>query len=141
MTSADFMPEGLHSITPYLIVPDPTETIAFLERAFDGREVHRVEGPGGRIRHAQVLIGDSRLMMGTAGEDSPPMPSGVYVYVPDVDAAYAASLEAGAGSLTPPTDESWGDRVAGVQDPAGNKWFIATNGAGRKPVPGDGRRV
>jgi uncharacterized glyoxalase superfamily protein PhnB len=133
MQTGKAIPEGLHSLTPYLIVPEPAETIAFLERAFDGREVHRVGGSDGRVRHAQVQIGDSRVMLGAASPESPPMPAGVYAYVPDVDAAYAAALDAGATSLSPPADEFWGDRVAGVQDGAGNKWFIATHvGRGRR---------
>jgi uncharacterized glyoxalase superfamily protein PhnB len=121
------VPQGHHSVTPYLVVPKVPPVIAFLERVFGARQVHRVDGPGGRIVHAQVQIGDARLMMGEAMDGFPAMPACVYVYVPDTDAAYRAALEAGATSLNAPQDQFYGDRSAGVQDAAGNKWFIATH--------------
>lgn len=121
-------PDGFHSVTPYLIVASIPPFIPFLERAFGAEELDRDTLPDGSVLHAKVRIGDSMVMMGQARGEYAPMPSMLYLYVADVDATYARALEAGGKSLREPVDEPYGDRVAGVKDPMGNEWWIATAG-------------
>lgn len=120
-------PKGFHTITPYLVVTDPSALIEFLKNAFNAVEIHRVQRHDGSVMHAQVQIGDSMLMMGGATAECPAMEAGIYLYVEDSDALYARAVAAGATSLMPPTDEFWGDRMGGVRDPSGTCWWIATH--------------
>jgi PhnB protein len=121
------IPEGTHSITPYLMVRDARQLIAFLASAFDGRETERFETPDGRIMHAQVRIGDSTVMLSDATGEWKPTSSAMYLYVQDVDATYKQALKAGGASVSEPADQFYGDRHGGVKDPAGNFWWIATH--------------
>ena len=121
------IPDGYQSVIPYLIVPEPARLIDFLARAFGAVEKERFADESGAVRHAEVKIGDSPIMMGGARGDWPAMPCMNYVYVEDTDAAYARALEAGATSVMPPADQYYGDRNAGVKDFAGNLWWIATH--------------
>lgn len=129
MTAAEVraIPEGYHTVTPYLIVEGASKLIDFLKQAFDAQEVERMAMPDGSIRHAEVRIGDSMIMMGEAGGDWKPMPASMYLYVEDTDAMYRRALQAGATSLMEPEDQFYGDRNAGVKDPVGNIWWIATH--------------
>lgn len=123
------IPEGFHSVTPYITVPGLAKTIEFLKQAF-GAEVKGVnQRPDGGIAHAEVKIGDSPIMMGEPDPRGPyaPRPCNLYLYVPDVDAVYARAIAAGGKSLREPTDEFYGDRGAGVEDPSGNYWWIGTH--------------
>ena len=120
------IPEGYHTVTPYLVVDDVDRLIDFLKSAFDAVEKERVPGQDGRTGHAEVMIGDSYVMMGRAQAESPPLPCMLYLYVSDTDATYARALAAGATSVQEPADMFYGDRNAGVKDPTGNSWFIAT---------------
>lgn len=121
------VPEGYHTLTPYLIVDDVDRLIDFLKAAFDATEKERMPGKDGRTGHADVLIGDSHVMMGRAQPEWPAQPCMIYVYVPDTDAAYARALAAGGTSVQEPADMFYGDRNAGVKDPTGNSWWIATH--------------
>jgi len=121
------IPEGYHTVTPYLIVHDVDGLIEFVTRAFDAKGVHRVAHPDGRIMHAEVRIGDSRVMMGEPTAEWKPMPGVLHLYVDDTDAVYRRAVDAGAASLREPTDEFYGDRMAGVSDSFGNQWWIATH--------------
>ena len=121
------VPEGYHTLTPYLIVDDVDGLIDFLKAAFDATEKERMPGKDGRTGHADVLIGDSHVMMGRAQPEWPAQPCMIYVYVPDTDAAYARALAAGGTSVQEPADMFYGDRNAGVKDPTGNSWWIATH--------------
>jgi uncharacterized glyoxalase superfamily protein PhnB len=122
------IPDGYHSITPYLIVPGVARLLDFLKEAFGAEETHpRMTRPDGAVMHAEVRIGDSRLMMGEPGGNWTPMPGSLYLYVPDTDAVYRRALAAGATSLMEPADQFYGDRNAGVKDPSGNSWWIATH--------------
>lgn len=123
--SVKAIPEGFHSVTPYLLVKDGAKLIEFVERAFGAEQIERLEDPDGTVRHAQVRIGDSFVMLGTPQGE--PMPSSLYLYVPDCDAVYARALEAGATSIMEPADQFYGDRGAGVTDPFGNLWWIGTH--------------
>ncbi len=121
------IPDGYHTVTPYLVVRDVPRLIEFLRQAFGATELIRAPRPDGSIMHAEVAIGDSRVMMGEPPGSSPPMPGCVHLYVVDTDALYHLALQAGATSLREPTDQFYGDRMAGVQDPVGNQWWIATH--------------
>ena len=121
------IPEGYHTVTPYLTVQGAAKLIEFLKQAFEAREIERMTQPDGTIRHAEVRIGDSVVMMSEAGGEREPMPSGIYLYVNDTDAVYKRALQVGATSLMEPADQFYGDRSAGVKDSSGNHWWIATH--------------
>ncbi len=121
------IPESYHTVTPYLIVPRAARLIEFLKSAFDATEGHRSSRPDGAIMHAEVKIGDSVIMMGEPMGEFQPMPSMLYVYVADTDAAYKRALAAGATTMMEPADQFYGDRNAGVKDMCGNLWWIATH--------------
>jgi PhnB protein len=124
---ANYIPEGYHSVTPYLVVTDVSGLVDFLQAAFDGKEeVQRSHRPDGSVMHAEVRIGDSVVMMGETTGDVTSFPAMLYLYLEDADAAYRQALEAGAISLQEPVDETYGDRVAAVQDAYGNQWWLAT---------------
>ena len=118
-------PEGYHTVTPYLVVKDVESLITFLKEAFDAEESERVPNPDGSTRHAEVRIGDSVVMMGTA-RGRPPMPGMLYVYTEDVDTAYSRALKAGGESIAQPENQFYGDRTGGIKDSQGNIWYIAT---------------
>jgi PhnB protein len=121
------IPDGYHSITPYLTVHGADRLIVFLKKAFQAKETERIERPDGTVAHAEVRIGDSVVMIGEAWGDHKHMPGAIYLYVDDVDLAYRRALEAGADSLMEPADQFYGDRNGGVMDPVGNRWWIATH--------------
>jgi len=120
------MPDGYHSVTPYLSVPGVAKLLDFLQQAFEAQELHRMPRPDGTIMHAEVRIGDSLVMMGEPMGSAQPMFGSLYLYVHDVDAVYKRALQAGATSTSEPADQFYGDRSAGVKDPVGNQWWIAT---------------
>jgi len=121
------IPEGYHSVTPYLVVKGVAALIDFLKQAFDAREIERMSRPDGTIQHAEVRIGDSVVMMGEATTPWEPMPTMLYLYVSDTDATYQRALKAGATSVQEPADQFYGDRTAAVKDRSGNFWYIATH--------------
>jgi PhnB protein len=119
------IPDGFHSVSPYILVKDGAKLIDFLKAAFDAQQIERLETPDGRVRHAQLKIGDSMLMLGEP--QGAAMPASLYLYVPDCDATYASAMAAGATSIMEPEDQFYGDRGAGVTDPHGNLWWIGTH--------------
>jgi uncharacterized glyoxalase superfamily protein PhnB len=119
---------GHHTITPYLTVKRAEELVEFVKQAFGGVEVFRTTGSAGGL-HAEVTIGDSKLMIG-GFESVEEKLTALHLYVPDADAVYQRALEAGATSLEEPVDQFYGDREAGVKDPSGNVWWIATHKPG-----------
>jgi PhnB protein len=121
------IPDGYHSVTPYLMVQGVAALIDFLKQAFGGDEIFRMPRPDGAIMHAEVKIGDSMIMMGEAMGEHQPMPGSIYLYVNDADAVYQRALQAGATTMMEPGDQFWGDRQAGIKDPVGNFWWIATH--------------
>lgn len=121
---ASYVQEGLRTVTPFMYPRGVSAYIEFLTRAFGAVEELRVPGPGGIIMHARVRIGDAALEMGEGGTVEP-MPATFYLYVGDADALYEQAVAAGAKSLSPPKDQSYGDRVASVEDAMGNQWYIA----------------
>lgn len=121
------IPEGYHSVTPYITVPDVKTALEFVQRAFGAKQVEAAPDPGGTIRHADVLIGDSHVMFGQASEQWPARPGTLYLYTENVDELYRRAMEAGGTSLREPTNEFYGDRSAGVADSQGNQWWMATH--------------
>ena len=122
------VPDGYHTVTPYLVVQGAAQLIEFLKRAFDARDVHEcMRRPDGTVAHAELRIGDSVVMLADAAGDHKPLPCALYLYVPDVDATYKRALQAGATSVMEPANQFYGDRNAGVKDPVGNLWWIATH--------------
>ncbi len=126
--------EGFHTITPYLAVQAASELIDFVKQAFGAEELFRTKGTQGGI-HAEVKIGDSIVMIGGGGAwRGTPMPAALHLYVKDADAVYKRAVRVGATSIEEPVDQPYGDREAGVEDLAGNHWYIATH-RGAKHVP------
>jgi len=130
------IPEGYHSVTPYLVVKDAAQAIDFYKRAFGARELGRMPGPDGKgIMHAEIQIGDSRMMLSDefpgAQARSPQSLGGstcqMFLYVQDVDAAYKQAVAAGANATMPPPDMFWGDRYGKLSDPFGHEWGLATH--------------
>lgn len=125
------VPEGFHTVTPYLVVAGVGGLLEFLKSAFGAREIERHTRPDGVVMHAQVQIGNSRIMMGDpTGQTQDwqkPLAAALYLYVPDCDEVYASAIRAGAQSLREPADMFYGDRHGGVIDAWGNQWWIATH--------------
>ena len=121
------VPEGYHTAVPYLIVTDADKLLTFLKTAFNGKVKEEHRTPDGKVMHADVVIGDSHIMMGQANEKYRAMPGSVLLYVADCDALYNAALKAGAKSVQELKDQFYGDRSGGVEDPTGNHWWISTH--------------
>jgi PhnB protein len=121
------IPDGYHTVTPYLIVRDAATLMEFLKRAFDAQESLRMPRPDGTIQHAEAKIGDSVVMLAEASDEWKPTSASIHLYLPDTDAAYQRALQAGATSLRAPADQPYGDRSAGVQDASGTIWWLATH--------------
>jgi uncharacterized glyoxalase superfamily protein PhnB len=121
--------EGFHSLTPYLIVEGAAKLIDFLKQAFGAEEKLRVPKPDGSIMHAEVRVGGSVIELADANTQYPPRPTNLHLYVPDADAVYHRAIAAGAISTHEPVDQPYGDREAGIRDPGGNNWYIATHKA------------
>jgi PhnB protein len=124
------IPEGYHTLTPYLVVQDAPALIDFAGRTFGAVETFRAIGSAGGI-HAEVRVGDSMLMIGGGGPGlswrGESRPTALHVYVEDTDAVYQRALEAGGVSIYAPADQSYGERGGGVKDQSGNYWYIATS--------------
>jgi uncharacterized glyoxalase superfamily protein PhnB len=125
--TTSYKPEGYRSVTPYLIVRDVGGLIGFLQRAFGAEETERHMRPDGTVMHAAVRIGDSMVEMGEPGGEATPRPGSIHLYVESCDAVYESAVRAGGASLMEPSDQFYGDREAGIEDPASNHWYIATH--------------
>ena len=121
------IPDGFHSVTPYLTVADADRLMRFVKDAFGAQEVFAHRGPDGAISHAEAKIGDSIVMMGRPRGEAKLMRAMMYLYVPDTDLVYRAAVNAGGKSMQEPADQFYGDRTAAVEDPCGNQWYIATH--------------
>ena len=121
------IPDGYHTVTPYLVVSDADQLIQFARRAFDATVIEEMRRPDGAVMHAELQIGDSRVMLGQANEQHSAMPACIYLYVPNTDATYKKALAAGAVSTMEPVHQFYGDRNAGVRDSNGNMWWIGTH--------------
>jgi PhnB protein len=121
-----YKPAGYSSVSPYLIVDGATDTIAFLRAVFDAVEIRRVELDNGKLRHAELRLDDTVIMLADSTDSSPSIPAHLHVYVSDVDATYQRALQAGATSIQEPVSRDVGDRLGGVRDASGTTWWIAT---------------
>ena len=129
------IPDGYHSVQPYLMINGAAKAIEFYKKAFGATERLRMKQPDGRVGHAEIQIGDSCIMM---ADENPKIeafapahyggsPVSLLIYTEDCDQMYHQAIAAGANSVREPTDQFYGDRMAGVQDPFGYSWFIATH--------------
>jgi PhnB protein len=129
------IPDGYHSVTPYLVVKDAAKALEFYKKALGAKELMRMPGPGGRVMHAEIRIGNSVVMMADEfpqmGASSPQTlggtPVGLMIYVEDVDSRFNQAVAAGAKVERPLQDQFYGDRSGTVVDPFGHKWTIATH--------------
>ena len=127
------VPEGYHTVTPYLIVKGAARAIDFYKQAFGATEMFRMAGPDGKIGHAEIKIGDSPIMLAdeTAEHRGPESLGGtpitLMIYVEDVDRVFNQAVSAGAKVQRPVADQFYGDRTGGVTDPFGHIWYIATH--------------
>ena len=134
-TQAKPIPQGHRSVTPYLTLNDAARAIDFYKRAFGAREVIRMDGPNGKIGHAEIKIGDSMIMLGDempgSGCRSPyslgGTTAGIFLYVENVDALFNQAVSAGAEVESPVADMFWGDRYGRLKDPFGHSWSVATH--------------
>ena len=129
------IPDGYHTITPYLVVNDARAAIQFYKEAFGAKELCVLAGPAGRVMHAEIQIGDSNLML---SDEYPGMDvlgplsrggatSSLMIYVKDVDQLFEQAVKAGCTVKLPLTNQFWGDRYAKLADPFGHQWAIATH--------------
>lgn len=129
------IPEGYHTVSPYLAVEDAARAIEYYTRAFGAKEAVRMDAPGGKIGHAELEIGDSRIMLSDPfpqASTKPPKELGgtsgsVFLYVEDVDATVKQAVDAGASVTMEVADQFWGDRFGTITDPFGHIWSIATH--------------
>ena len=129
------IPEGYHTLTPFLTVRNAARAIEFYKDAFGATELGVMKGPDGKIMHAELKIGDSVIMMSDEfpefGSLSPQSiggsPMGLHIYIENVDAAFDRAVKAGAQVEMPVIDQFWGDRYGKLKDPFGHKWSIATH--------------
>jgi PhnB protein len=121
------IPEGYHTVTPYLIVEGAAKMIDFMKAAFDAQEVFSMPGKDGTVGHAEVRIGDSMIMLADAQPGYPARACMVCLYVEDADATYQRALAAGATVVREIADQFYGDRSGAVQDASGMQWWISTH--------------
>ena len=134
MTDVHPIPEGFHTVTPHLIVKGAAQAIDFYKEAFGAEEISRMAGPGGKLMHAELRVGTSRLLLADEfpewGSHGPnPKDTGamsIHLFVEDVDAVFRRAIEAGAKPLMSVSDQFWGDRYGKIEDPFGHHWSIAT---------------
>jgi len=118
---------GYHTVTPVLTVEGAEDAIAFYKRAFGATERMRMPGPDGKIMHAEIMIGDSVVMVSDVFANFTATKASLHIYVPDCDAVYSQAVAAGADAKLPLEDTFWGDRFGTVTDPFGNTWSVATH--------------
>jgi PhnB protein len=135
MSKVHYIPEGYNSVTPYLVIKGAAKAIEYYKNVFGATVVVRMDGPDGKVGHAELQIGDSRIML---ADENPAMgyrsaetigasPVSLYVYMPDCDAIVEKAAKQGAKILKPVADQFYGDRSGFFQDPFGHLWGIATH--------------
>ncbi len=135
MANVKPVPEGFHTVTPYLFIKGAARAIEFYKNAFGAAEIVRMPGPGGQVMHAELKIGDSVVMLADEnpqiGALSPQSiggtGSGLNIYIPNVDAVVQKAVDAGAKLVRPVKDQFYGDRSGTLIDPFGHMWFVATH--------------
>lgn len=118
--------EGCRAITPYFTVADADGFISFLEHVFDGVLIKMNRTATGHVQHARVRISDSVIMLNQASDDYAPNASQMHLFLDDADAVYTTALAHGGRSIMEPNDRPFGERMAGIEDPSGNRWWIAS---------------
>lgn len=121
-----YKPTGYSTVSPYLIVEGAVATIEFLVQVFGAVELRRIPDDTGRLKHSEVRLDDTVLMIADKGEGWPAMSSHVHIYVEDVDIIYARALDADATSVQAPVQKEDEDKRGGVKDAGGTTWWIAT---------------
>jgi PhnB protein len=129
------VPEGFRTVTPHLMVQDVAQAIDFYQRAFGAKEIVRMNGPQGKVTHAQLTIGDSNIFLGPAPSignlRSPESLGGstvsIFLYLDNVDSIFNQAVSAGAQATQPLADMFWGDRYGVLADPFGHSWSLATH--------------
>ncbi len=129
------IPAGYHSVTPYLIIKGAARALDFYQRAFGATELMRIPGPGDAVMHAEILLGDSHIMLADECPQmnalSPQTLGGsavlLHLYVPDADAMFAQAIAAGATVEQPMENKFYGDRSGSVLDPFGHRWTLSTH--------------
>jgi len=135
MSKVPYIPEGYNTVTPYLVIKGAAQAIEYYKKVFGATVVVRMDGPEGRVGHAELQIGDSRIML---ADENPSMgatsattignsPVSLYLYLPDVDKVVDKAVAEGAKILKPVQDQFYGDRSGFLQDPFGHFWGIATH--------------
>ena len=137
MSKVPHIPKGYNSVTPYLVIKNAAKAIDYYKKVFGATEVMRMNGPNGTVGHAELQIGDSRIML---ADENPSMgqghasastigasPVSLYIYVPDVDKVFKQATAEGAKVLKPVQDQFYGDRSGFIQDPFGHLWGVATH--------------
>jgi PhnB protein len=134
MANVQPVPEGYHSVTPYLVVDGASRAIEFYKRAFGAVERFRMPAPDDTVGHAEIQIGDSVIMlsdpfprMGSSAPSGTQESAGLMLYVADVDAVFKQAVDAGATVTMPLDNQFWGDRYGKVRDPFGHSWHLATH--------------
>ena len=129
------IPEGYHSVTPYLVVDGAAEALEFYKNAFGATELMRMPAPGGKIGHAEIMIGDSHVMLADEhpeqGHRGPKSiggtPVGIMIYVEDADSMFRKAVSLGATETRPVETQFYGDRMGALTDPFGHNWMISTH--------------
>lgn len=129
------IPDGYHTLTPYLVVKGAREALAFYQKALGATELYSMPGPDGSVMHAELQVGTSRLMLAEenpeTGTKSPESvggsPVSVFIYTENVDDLVKQAAAAGATVTMPAADQFWGDRMGAFQDPFGHQWTAATH--------------
>jgi PhnB protein len=135
MANVKPIPDGYHSVTPYLIIKGAADAIDFYKKAFGATELFRMPAPGGKVGHAEIKIGDSPIML---ADESPEMgyvgpgtlggtPVTIMIYVEDVDTVFNQAIGAGGEQVKPLQDQFYGDRSGTLKDPFGHVWHVATH--------------
>ena len=135
MANVKPIPDGYHSVTPYLIIKGASDAIDFYKKAFGATELFRMPAPGGKVGHAEIKIGDSPIML---ADESPEMghvgpttlggtPVSIMIYVEDVDTIFKQAIAAGGEQQKPLQDQFYGDRSGSLKDPFGHVWHVATH--------------
>lgn len=119
------IPEGYHTITPYLILNNASQFIKFMTEVFGAEVTYKAMRDEKTIMHAELKIGDSKIMFADATEQWKTQPAGLFIYVDEADVIYNKAIHAGAEAVTPMADQSYG-RSGGVKDPFGNTWWITS---------------
>lgn len=137
MTNVSYIPKGYNSITPYLVIKGADQAIEYYKKVFGAEELFRMDGPDGKVGHAELQIGNARIML---AEENPKMgqghvgatssassPVSLYLYIPDVDRVVERAVAEGAKLLKPVQTQFYGDRSGFIQDPFGHLWGVATH--------------